>query len=87
MTDARGFFQDMKMPDGFFRAKEPFGLALIGGGINFIFAVHPIQPGVNQGINNYVLDPASANHILFALYQLCERDYSVFVPKSDWCST
>jgi len=67
MTDARGFFQHMKMPDGFFRAKQPFGFNEIGAGINLIFSAHPIQPGANQGVNNYVLDPASANLSEFCL--------------------
>jgi hypothetical protein len=67
MADARGFFQNMMMPDGFFRAKQPFGLADIGEGIDIIFAAHPIQPGANQGVNNYVLDPASANLSEFCL--------------------
>jgi hypothetical protein len=61
MADARGFFQNMKMPDDFFRTKQPFGLTDIGDSIDFIFSAHPIQPGANQGVNNYVLDPASAN--------------------------
>ena len=67
MTDARGFFQNMQMPDGFFRAKQPFGLNDIGAGIDIIFAAHPIQPGANQGVNNYVLNPASANLSEFCL--------------------
>jgi len=61
MDVARGFFQNMKFPDGFFRAKQPVGLDAIGEGIFAVFQVHPIQPGANQGVNNYVLDPASAN--------------------------
>jgi unspecific peroxygenase len=67
MVNARGFFQNMKFPDGFFRAKQPFGLEDIGQGIDAIFAAHPIQPGANQGVNNYVLNPASANLSEFCL--------------------
>ena len=67
MADARGFFQNMTFPDGFFRAKHPFGLNDIGQGIDILFAAHPIQPGANQGINNYVLNPASANLSEFCL--------------------
>jgi hypothetical protein len=67
MTNARRFFQDMHMPDGFFRAKAPIGLNEIGAGIDVIFAAHPIQPGKNQGAGNYVLDPASANLSQFCL--------------------
>ena len=48
MADARGFFQNMTFPDGFFRAKHPFGLNDIGQGIDILFAAHPIQPGANQ---------------------------------------
>ena len=57
----------MKFPDGFFRANRPFGLDEIGAGIDFIFKIHPIQPGANQGVNNYVLNPASANLSEFCL--------------------
>ena len=60
MADARGFFQNMKMPDGFFRANRPFGVDEIGEGVDVIFGAHPIQPGNNQGVNNYVPDPTSA---------------------------
>ena len=67
MTNARGFFQNSQMPDGFFRAKKPFGLNEIGAGINIVFEAHPIQPGTNQGVGNYVLDPASANLSEFCL--------------------
>ena len=73
MDNARGFFQNMKFPNDFFRAKQPFGLNDIGQGIDFIFGAHPIQPGANQGVNNYVLDPASAN-----LSQFCQL-YTDFV--------
>jgi len=55
------------MPDDFFRAKSPIGLNEIGEGIDIIFAATPIQPGANQGVGNYVLDPASANLSQFCL--------------------
>lgn len=67
MTDARGFFQNMQFPEGFFRPNQSFGLNEIGEGIDIIFSAHPIQPGTNQGVNNYVLDPASANLSEFCL--------------------
>jgi unspecific peroxygenase len=67
MANARKFFQNSEMPDDFFRAKEPIGLDIIGQGIDIIFASHPIQPGTNQGVGNYVLDPASANLSQFCL--------------------
>jgi hypothetical protein len=56
LTVARGFFQDMRMPDGFFRAngsQEATGAAQIA-------AAHPVQPGRNVGaVNNYVVDPTA----------------------------
>jgi hypothetical protein len=67
IPNARRFFQDMHMPDDFFRAKSPIGLNEIGEGIDIIFAATPIQPGANQGVGNYVLDPASANLSQFCL--------------------
>lgn len=67
MTAARGFFQNSEMPDDFFRARAAIGLNDIGGGIDIIFSQFPIQPGANQGVGNYVLDPASANLSEFCL--------------------
>ena len=61
MADARGFFQNMKMPDGFFRARRPYDINDIGAGMDMLYDAHPIQPGANHGVNNYVLDPNSAN--------------------------
>jgi hypothetical protein len=61
LTVARGFFQNSSMPDGFFRANRSIGLNETGDLINIVFAAHPMQPGKNQGINNYVFDPTSAN--------------------------
>jgi unspecific peroxygenase len=65
MTTARSFFQNSRYPDGFFRANRSIGLA----DVNFdpIFAAHPVQPGANHGVGNYVLDPTSANLGQFCL--------------------
>ena len=50
------------MPDGFFRPNRSIGLNEIGGLVGAVFSAHPIQPGKNQGgVNNYVVDPTSAN--------------------------
>ncbi|KIJ36534.1 hypothetical protein M422DRAFT_261096 [Sphaerobolus stellatus SS14] len=58
LDHARGFFQDGKMPDGFFRANESITIAIVGGLVEEIFLAHPIQPGANQGrINSYTVDP------------------------------
>ncbi|KDR71465.1 hypothetical protein GALMADRAFT_74948 [Galerina marginata CBS 339.88] len=55
---ARGFFQESRFPDGFFRASGPRGTE----GIEVVAAAHPLQPGRNVGrVNNYVLDPTSAD--------------------------
>ena len=67
MVDARGFFQNSQMPDDFFRPKQPIGFREIAVGVNLVFDAHPIQPGTNQGVGNYVLDPASANISNFCL--------------------
>jgi hypothetical protein len=69
MSAARGFFQNMMMPDDFHRANHPFTLTDIRDMISVIFAVHPVQPGANQGnvTNNYVPDPTSANLTEFCL--------------------
>lgn len=61
---ARGFFQDGRMPDGFFRANGSKSTE----GIDFVAAQHPIEPGRNvNGINSYVVDPTSADFSTFCL--------------------
>ncbi|KAF8504016.1 Chloroperoxidase [Gautieria morchelliformis] len=67
MDVARGFFQNSQMPTDFFRANQSFGLNAVGEGIGIIFEPHPIQPGANQGVNNFVFDPTSANLSQFCL--------------------
>ena len=50
------------MPDGFFRPNRSIGLNETGDLVGAVFNAHPIQPGRNQGgVNNYVVDPTSAN--------------------------
>jgi len=52
------------MPDGFFRPNGSRG----ADGFDELAAAHPIGPGSNVGgINNYVLDPDSANLDQFCL--------------------
>jgi len=65
LGNARGFFQNSQMPTDFYRTNTSIGLNIIGGGIASIFKVHPIQPGRNNGVGNYVLDPTSANFTQF----------------------
>ncbi|EKM77181.1 hypothetical protein AGABI1DRAFT_122208 [Agaricus bisporus var. burnettii JB137-S8] len=60
---ARGFFQNMHMPDGFHRASKPMGIE----GLE-IANVHPISPGANvNGVNTYTPDPSSADFTTFCL--------------------
>ena len=55
---ARSFFQNSRFPDGFFRPNH----SVTGEGSDVVFAAHPIEPGRNVGgVNNYVLDPTSAD--------------------------
>ena len=50
------------MPEGFYRANRSMGLNEAGELVEIVFDAHPIQPGGNQGrVNNYVVDPTSAN--------------------------
>lgn len=65
LANARGFFQNSEMPTDFHRSNTSIGLNIIGDGIGLIFKVHPIQPGRNNGVGNYVLDPTSANFTQF----------------------
>ncbi|KAF8956879.1 Chloroperoxidase [Flammula alnicola] len=55
---ARGFFQNSRMPPNFHRANQ----SMTATGDRVVAAAHPIQPGRNVGgVNNYVLDPTSAD--------------------------
>jgi hypothetical protein len=74
MTVARGFFQDSRFPDGFFRPNLSGTINTIGDGIDFIFSKHPIPPGGNNGtLNSYTPNPNSAD-----LTQFCKL-YTDFV--------
>lgn len=74
MVTARGFFQNMQMPDGFFRHNGSSGTQ----GIDQVFLAHPIAPGgnVNGTVNSYTPDPTSANFNTFCLL------YTNFVTKT-----
>lgn len=64
LTVARGFFQDMRMPDDFFRANGTKG----ADGIDAVAAAHPVPPGANTGaINTFTPDPTSADFNTFCL--------------------
>ncbi|PPQ79670.1 hypothetical protein CVT25_003244 [Psilocybe cyanescens] len=64
MTTARGFFQNSRMPDGFFRHNGTVG----ADGIDQVFLAHPIAPGGNvNGVNTYTPDPTSADFNTFCL--------------------
>lgn len=61
---ARSFFQDSRFPDDFFRPSQPVG----SQGSDVVFGAHPMEPGKNvEGVNNYVLDPTSADFSTFCL--------------------
>ena len=74
MSEARGFFEEMRMPDGFFRANQPYGIKEIGAGIDAISAAHPVDPGNNEGIDNYVPDPNSPRHEICSIYTAFVND-------------
>ncbi|KAF5327639.1 hypothetical protein D9619_004137 [Psilocybe cf. subviscida] len=74
---ARGFFQDGKMPNDFFRANFSTTLNKVGGGIQAVFTPHPVHPGTNNGtVNSYTLDPDSADFTDFCKF------YTDFVTKT-----
>ena len=67
MASARGFFQNGRMPENFFRPNRSIGFNEIVPFVNQIFSAHPISPGTNNGVGNYVLDPTSADFTQFCL--------------------
>ncbi|RXW13620.1 hypothetical protein EST38_g12234 [Candolleomyces aberdarensis] len=74
MEAATSFFRDGRYPPDFYRAPQPSG----GEGIGIIFLAHPVAPGENRDgkVNNYVLDPTSADFSNFCLL------YTNFVNKT-----
>ena len=74
MNVARGFFEDSRFPDGFFRPNKSSTMNSIGERMNFLFSEHPIPPGGNNGtLNSYTPNPNSAD-----LSQFCKL-YTDFV--------
>lgn len=67
LINARGFFQNNQMPEDFYRPNASVGLDEVGAAIERVFNPHPIMPGKNEGVGNYVLDPTSANFSQFCL--------------------
>ena len=57
LTTARGFYQRSQYPTGFYRRNGSYGLNEIGPDIDAVAAAHPISPGHNEGLGNYVLNP------------------------------
>lgn len=73
METARGFFQNSRMPDGFFRANG----SKSADGIDVVAEAHPLPPGSNvNGVNTFTPDPTSANFGTFCLL------YTNFVNKT-----
>ncbi|TFK21070.1 Cloroperoxidase [Coprinopsis marcescibilis] len=52
LKSARSFFRDGRYPRGFHRANKPTA----GEGVEIVLAAHPVAPGHNVGVNNYVED-------------------------------
>jgi unspecific peroxygenase len=57
LKSARGFFQRGQFPTGFHRRNGSFGLNEIGPDVDAVAEAHPIAPGHNEGVGNYVLNP------------------------------
>lgn len=59
LSVARGFFQNSRMPKGFFRANQSFDIDTqeLVEDANLMFNAHPIKPGRNEGAGNYIPDP------------------------------
>ncbi|KIJ26514.1 hypothetical protein M422DRAFT_272390 [Sphaerobolus stellatus SS14] len=61
LTNALGFFRDMRMPDDFHRNDGSKTGEMLNNATSAIFAAHPVQPGGNNGtVNSYTVDPTSA---------------------------
>lgn len=56
-TVARGFFQHATFPPDFYRRNGSFDFDGVGHDNAFMLSIHPIKPGRNEGLGNYVTDP------------------------------
>ncbi|KIJ48558.1 hypothetical protein M422DRAFT_247407 [Sphaerobolus stellatus SS14] len=54
---ARHFFDFQMIPTDFFRQPAPVNFTIVDPLVSFLFNKHPFSPGVNQGKNNFVLQP------------------------------
>ncbi|KIJ50375.1 hypothetical protein M422DRAFT_245641 [Sphaerobolus stellatus SS14] len=64
ISAARDFFDFQRMPNDFFRQPAPVNFSIVESLANQIFTKHPFTPGVNYGVNNFVLllnTPALSN--------------------------
>jgi len=68
VANARGFFQNSSMPDGFFRRNGSYGMSEVGTDVVAIFGAHPVSPGGNEGINNFVPSTSPLSLSFCAIY-------------------
>ncbi|KIJ38592.1 hypothetical protein M422DRAFT_258700 [Sphaerobolus stellatus SS14] len=61
LKDALGFLRDMHMPNNLHHNDDSKTGQMVSNALSTIFAVHPVQPGVNNGtINSYTMNPTLA---------------------------
>ncbi|KAF8119734.1 hypothetical protein EV363DRAFT_1461227 [Boletus edulis] len=57
IKDARSFFDFHRFPDGFYRRQGPYEFPLVKNVTYTLIDMIGRQPGNNNGVNNYVVDP------------------------------
>jgi hypothetical protein len=53
---ALGFFRENRMPEGFYRREGAYDNLQLGDDIVWMIERHPVSPGKNEGLGNYVVD-------------------------------
>jgi len=69
LTDARGFFQDNRMPEGFYRRNGSFGFDEVGAAIDVVQGPFPFPPGWNEGVGNFIIQENFPGGSLCDIYQ------------------
>ncbi|KAG8213291.1 heme-thiolate peroxidase [Butyriboletus roseoflavus] len=65
LSDARSFFELHQYPEGFYRRQAPYNFPQVTTMFNKIFALVGVEPGRNEGVGNFVVNPADPGNTCY----------------------
>ena len=68
LDNARSFFDLHKYPDGFYRRQGTYDFTQVGIMFDKIFALVGVEPGRNEGVGNYVVNPEDPGTVRRSLW-------------------